>query len=493
MVEIAELAKQNPWWADASAIEGDDKIKDYDAAAVKWVPRLKKHLHLEKDVRYSLRGPRQVGKTTLAKLIIREELKNRKPANIFYFTCDLVTSPDALKDILESYLAWAQRQSEERKLIILDEVSRVKEWEFALKNIIDVLSPEGKTFILTGSSSRDLKHGIERLPGRKGELGGEQTHKILLPMKFAEYVETRNPGLYSKIRALGLADNSTRKSAFMDLIHGHSDKWADPLLPLQGALDALFEEYLVTGGIMTAVNQFQTKKEIGNTVYELYLQFFFGDVARMMREETTAKKILSAVVKHQGKPVGWTAIAKGMDIKSPLTVVQYADILHNLFALNVYNAFDQNNRVPKHRSDKKLQIPNPFFFHAFRGHVENPSGNYFRYAQQFIQTSEGKALLAEAVCGDHLTRLSYNFAPSDLFDQANSVFYVRTARGETIDFIARLGEELVPVEVKYQNQIGGGDYRAIRKFKHGIIATKKTFEAKGQHVAIPLPILLLFV
>jgi len=49
------------------------------------------------------------------------------------------------------------------------------------------------------------------------------------------------------------------------------------------------------------------------------------------------------------------------------------------------------------------------------------------------------------------------------------------------------------VEVKYQNQISNSDYNAIRKFKHGIIATKKTFEAKGQHVAIPLPILLLFV
>ena len=493
MADIAELAKQNTWWADVTAIEGDDKIKDFDAAMVKWTPRLKKYLHLNNDVLYSLRGPRQVGKTTLVKLIIREELKKRKPTDIFYFTCDLVTSPDVLKDIIESYLTWAKRQSGERKLIILDEVSRVREWEFALKNIIDVFSLTGKTFILSGSSSWDLKHGIERLPGRKGELSGEQNHKVLLPMKFSEYVETRNPELYSKISAIGLADNNTRKAAFMDLIHGQSHRWVDQLLPLLAQLDELFDEYLITGGIMTAVNQFQAKKEINNSVYELYLQFFFGDVARMMREETTAKKILSAVVKHLGKPVGWTAIARGMDIRSPLTVVQYADILHNLFALNIYNAFDQNNRVPKHRSDKKLQIPNSFFFHAFRGYVENPTGNYFKYSQQLVQTTDGKSFLAECICGDHLSRLSYNFAPSDLFDQTNSVFYVSTTRGETIDFIARLGEELVPVEVKYQNQINGDDYNAIKKFKHGILATKKTFETKGQHVAIPLPILLLFI
>ena len=493
MVEISELAKQNPWWADINAIESDDKIRDFDSAVIKWIPRLKKYLKLNNDVLYSLRGPRQVGKTTLVKLIIREELKKRKPSDIFYFTCDLVVSPTALNDILESYLTWAQRQSIDRKLIVLDEVSRVKEWEFALKHIIDVFSLKGKTFILTGSSSWDLKHGIERLPGRKGELSGEQNHKILLPMKFAEYVEMRDPETYSKIKSFGLADNESRKIVFNELVKGQAQKWIGPILPFQKTLDAIFDEYLITGGIMTAVNQLQNKQEINNNIYELYLQFFFGDLARMMREETTAKKILSAVIKHHGTTIGWTKIAKEMDIKTPITVMQYCDILHNLFALNIYHAFDQNYRVPRHRSDKKLQVPNPFFFHAFRGYVENPTGNYFRYAQQFIQTSEGKALLAESVCGDHLARLSYNFAPSDLFDQTNSVFYVRNMRGETIDFITRIGSEFLPVEVKYQNQISSNDYHSIEKFKYGIIATKKTFEVRGNYIAIPMPVFLLFI
>lgn len=493
MVEISELSKQNPWWSDPNAIESDEKILDFETASVKWIPRLKKYLLLEKDVLYSLRGPRQVGKTTLAKMIIREELKKRKPTDIFYFTCDLVTSPNALKDILESYLDWAKRQSNDRKLIILDEISRVNEWEFALKHIIDVYSLRGKTFILTGSLSWHLKHSIERLPGRKGELTGEQNHKILLPMKFAEYVELRNQKLYSDVRTMGLADNNTRKNALLDFMSGNAEKWIDPLLPHQKMLDALFEEYLLTGGLMTAVNQFDSKKEIKNTVYELYLQFFFGDLARLMRDEMTATKILFAIIKHQGKPVGWNRIVKEMDIPSPITVAQYCNILQNLFALNIYNAFDQSSRLPKHRSEKKLQIPNPFFFHAFRGYAENPAGNYFREAQQFVQTSEGKALLAEFVCGDHLSRLSYNFAPSDLFDQSNSVFYSRTKKGEMVDFIVRIADKFLPVEVKYQNQINSEDYGSIKKFRHGILATKNTTASAGNYVAVPLPILLLFV
>jgi len=493
MVEIAELTKQNPWWVDINSIQSDNKIIDFESASIKWTPRLKKYFNLEKDVIYSLRGPRQVGKTTLLKLIIRDELKKRNPTEIFYYTCDVINSKDALKNVLESYLTWAKNQSNGRKLIMLDEISIVPQWESAIKYIIDVFSIKGKTFILTGSSSWDLKHSIERLPGRKGELSGEQTHKILLPMKFAEYVEMRNPELYKKVNTLGLADNNIRKKAMMDLIKGNPHKWIEQLLPLQNDIEVLFDEYIITGGIMTAVNQFCTKKEINNTVYEMYLQVFFGDLARMMREEMTAKKILTAIINHQGRPIGWTRIAKETDIKQPLTVMQYCEILATLFAVNIYNAFDYNKRRPKHRSDKKIQIPNPFFFHAFRGYVENPAGNYFTSAKQLVQTSEGKALLAEIVCGDHLSRLSYNFSPSDLFEQSNSVFYARTKTGEEIDFITRIGNELLAVEVKYQNQIRSEDFRTLKKFKNGILVTKKTFETHGRYVAIPLPILLLFI
>lgn len=493
MIEIAELTKQNPWWADPNSINNDSKIIDFESAKVKWLPRIRKYMSLDKDALYSLRGPRQVGKTTLAKLIIREELKRRKPSDIFYFTCDLVMKPEALKDILESYLGWSQRQGGERKLIILDEISRVKDWEIALKYIIDVHSLKGKTFILTGSSSWDLKHSIERLPGRKGELNVEQNHKIILPMKFAEYVELRAPKVYERFRALGLAENKTRKEAFSELIGGGAQRWLDAMQPHLQVLETVFDEYLLTGGIMGPVNQFESDREIKNAVYEIYLQFFFGDLARLMREETTAKKVLSAVIKHQGKPVGWTQMARETDINSSITVGQYCDILKNLFAINVYNAFDQNTRAPKHRSEKKLQIPNPFFFHAFRGYVQNPAGSYFREAEQFVQTSEGKALLAECVCGDHLSRLAYNFAPSDLFDQSDYVFYSRTKSGEAVDFIVRIGSDFVPVEVKYQNRINPDDFRHIRKYKHGIIATKNSAFVDGRYVAIPLPMLLLFV
>ncbi len=493
VIAFSELSKQNPWWENPTAIEIDPKIRDFEAAPLKWRPRMRKHMNLQKDVLYSLRGPRQVGKTTFVKLAIREELKTRKPTDIFYYTCDLVANAVELKEIIEQFLDWSFRQSQERKLVCLDEVTRVKDWENAYKQVIDLRSLKDVTYILTGSSSWDLKHGVERLPGRKGEATGEQNHKILLPLKFAEYVELRNPSIHQIIVKLGLNDNATRLKAFSELFGENARKWTDPLLPIKGELDVLFDEYLLTGGVMTAANQLYQRKEISNNTYELYLQMFFGDLARLKRDESTAKKVLSSVLKHSQSRVGWQTISQETGLPSVITIQNYADVLQNLFVLNVYNAFDQNKKQPKHRSEKKLQIPNPFFFHAFRGYLENPAGDYFQQAKAYLLKTEGKAALAEFVVGDHLTRLAYNHKPSDIFDQSNFVFYVKNALGETIDFIVRLPSGLLPVEVKYQNNISNSDYKNLKKFEKGILATKDELALGTNHPAMPIPLLLLFV
>src|SRR3989338_10117685 len=123
MINFSELTNQNPWWENPASVDVDPKIRDFEEAPLKWRPRIRKYIDLEKDVLYSLRGPRQVGKTTFVKLIIREELKKRNPVDIFYYTCDLVSGPVELKEIIEQFLDWSLRQSKGRKLICLDEVT----------------------------------------------------------------------------------------------------------------------------------------------------------------------------------------------------------------------------------------------------------------------------------------------------------------------------------------------------------------------------------
>ena len=72
-MSVSDLIEYNPWWKDKSAIDDDPQIKIWKESKLKWSPRLRYTFHAG-DYVYSLRGPRQVGKTTLVKLEIRQVL-----------------------------------------------------------------------------------------------------------------------------------------------------------------------------------------------------------------------------------------------------------------------------------------------------------------------------------------------------------------------------------------------------------------------------------
>jgi hypothetical protein len=68
---IEILRRQNPWWAETAAINEDPHLAEYEQAVVKWEPPHLHALKLDRDLIYILLGPRQVGKTTFFKLLIR--------------------------------------------------------------------------------------------------------------------------------------------------------------------------------------------------------------------------------------------------------------------------------------------------------------------------------------------------------------------------------------------------------------------------------------
>jgi hypothetical protein len=100
----------------------------------------------------SVLGPRQVGKTTIARQIAREQ-----PSHYF----DL-EDPDAQARLAEPKLALARLTG----LVVLDEVQRMPEL-FALVRVLADRQPSPARFLLTGSASPALVRGVsESLAGR---------------------------------------------------------------------------------------------------------------------------------------------------------------------------------------------------------------------------------------------------------------------------------------------------------------------------------------
>ena len=70
-------------------------------------------------------------------------------------------------------------------VVLLDEVSFVKDWDRAIKHAVDNGYP--RILVVTGSHAHDLKRGADRMPGRF-DGGGEFS---LLPMLFFEFQKAR--------------------------------------------------------------------------------------------------------------------------------------------------------------------------------------------------------------------------------------------------------------------------------------------------------------
>lgn len=106
-------------------------------------------------------GPRRVGKTTLARKLLKEGLEGQQ----LYLNCDELATQDALKP---TSLASLERAIGSAKRIVIDEAQRVVNIGLTLKLLVDA-HPE-LDIIATGSSSFDLANKIkEPLTGRSYE------------------------------------------------------------------------------------------------------------------------------------------------------------------------------------------------------------------------------------------------------------------------------------------------------------------------------------
>ena len=84
------MIKQNPWWRDKTEIENDEDIKKWREGSRKWIPFVMNKISLKPFSLNFIFGPRQVGKTTLVKLLIKKLLdEGVEKEKIFYFRCYL--------------------------------------------------------------------------------------------------------------------------------------------------------------------------------------------------------------------------------------------------------------------------------------------------------------------------------------------------------------------------------------------------------------------
>jgi hypothetical protein len=490
-VSISEIASSNPWWQDPDSLQLDKDIVARKTSVTPWDPRIRHTFELQNDIVYSIRGPRQVGKTTMMKLMILDLLgQGHSPRNIMYFSCDLLESPRHLSELVKTYLKWLGKERKDRVYVFLDEVSSIRDWQKAIKHLADSGLITGVTLFLSGSHTSDLRHATERLPGRRG-IATDSYDKVLLPMKFSEYVETRDPKYGTLIKGLDLLRREQRIQAICDLADGKVDPRLNEINLHTNELNVMLSDYLVSGGICRSMNDYLTTGRVSVATMATYLHAILGDIARQNKKETYLRQVMSRVIDTMGTPVSWNTIRKGTDMASHTTAEDYVNTLKENFIVCYLHCLDPRRGGADFDKEKKIYFEDPFIFHTCRSWVIG--GNFHENTTRFVQSDTDEGRLVEAVCAGHVARLCYSISQQkDFFTVENSLFYWKGAEGKEVDFVFRIRDRFLPVEIKYQSSISTGDIQGLISFRNlcpsfkGLLLTKDKFDDSMSVLAVPV-------
>ncbi len=498
MVLSNDLFEDNPWWKSRHEISNDPKIKEWGESLIKWDPKIRQTFDYTKDIVYSLRGPRQVGKTTLIKLQIRAFLLGYKdPWNIFYYAFDIDNTPKDLVNIIKNYLDNTRRQRGNRRTyLFLDEVSSIKDWQKGIKRLWDQNRLENCTIVATGSHSIDLKMSNEKLPGRRG-ITDDAYDKIMPPMKFSEYVACIDPKLRKIITKR--FTRPTRIAIFQKLTQFEIDKKLDDLQAYLPDLNRYLEDYMLTGGIPKVIDEYLKRKNIRESIYTTYLDSILGDLSSLNRNQTFFRQLAGNIVTSIGWPASWHSLQKDTDIGSVNTVSEYVSTLRDMFVLSVFYQYDSKRKHALFEKEKKIFFHDPFFLHALNAWIN--SQKPFDLCQTLVKDPTNQGTLVESIIGDHLIRLAFGMSEKkQTFDYSNVLFYWKYEKDKEVDFIFNNGIGLeLPIEVRYQNSITNRDLDGLINFKKltggksAVLVTKDQLDITNECVKIPASIFLLLV
>jgi len=473
ILDISELSERNPWWTNLDRIWNDGYIRRALESGITWRPRIFTIDELNRDAVYTLRGPRQVGKTTYLKFLIAELLKEIDDSRrIIYLSCDPLENVSELRETLLNYLRWVRGFTKDRLYIVLDEVTRVTDWQLAVKDLLDHNYLGNSVVIACGSHSLDVRKGAELLPGRRGNYV-PPPDRILYPMSFREFVSAYEPDLFTKI------ESRIKGKSFLEAIK--------ELRVFRIDLEILFNKYLITGGFPAAISNFKKNAErtISIHPYNDLKYYIRGDIIRAKKNPDLAEKIINITINMMGDPVSINKIAREANC-DPKTAQEYVYVLESMYIILRIPYPDINSWTPLERKMKKLYLFDPFLLYTGR-HMLFEGEDPYELTFKTLNTMKPKIL--ELATASHLKRITPR------------LFYWRTTKGREIDFLVTSKNSIIGIEVKETPKYRDTTYALAvlnripsRRRKTAIVTglTRETIINNHQKI-IPIPHLLYII
>jgi len=394
-------------------------------------------------------GPRQSGKSTILKALIKFLLEKKKVAgkDIFYFNLDDHRIIEFLSTP-EDFIRFIKNFSPHRAYVFIDEAQRLENPGLFLKSIYDL----GLNFklIISGSSSLKLKSKIfESLTGRKIIFH-------LFPFSFREFLKTKP--FFSEFKMF----KSWENLVFQNRMYS-------------GLLQKYLEEYISYGGYPRVVleKNLIKKKEL---LWEIYSSYVEKDIANFLRIELTDKfnNLVKVSASQIGSLVNIHELTNTLGLNR-LTVEKYITILKETFIFSFLNPFYKNIRT------EISKMPKIYF---------NDTGLRNSVIANFgeIESRPDKGQLLENFIYSQIER-------SKVF---RNVRFWRTKTGGEIDFVVESADGIIGLETKFISMTKPSFPRSIRHFvkdynpKKIFVITKNYLQKIEEKKIIFLPSYLIF-
>jgi predicted AAA+ superfamily ATPase len=284
-----------------------------------------------------IRGPRQYGKSTWLDMNLRRSAEKFGKGSTYYLNGDEIAGADELASELTGLYASFSRDAKIKRLFI-DEITAVRGWEKAIKRVVDQGLFRDVLIITTGSKASDLRHGSERLPGRKGKLS--KNEYIFLPISYREF--TRN----------------TRN------IHG-KNSWI---------------AYLLTGGSPVACNDICQFERLPEYFIQIVRDWVLGEIVSTGRSRLALTQLLHVIMNNGGNSVGFAKLARDGGLAYNTVASGYIEQLSDLLSVMPSWPIDTNKKTVLMRKPCKFHFINLAVAVAF-----HPSS--LRYVHEFENLS----------------------------------------------------------------------------------------------------------
>lgn len=480
---LAQLKTWNPWWQ-----LGKEGIKRYND------PTYKRELYSRVQAQFirggqivSIVGMRQVGKSTLMRQLIRELLdQETSPEHILYISFDdpLIRTrydPKKIFDIVvETYMSGLLRQSLDQYngqlYFFLDEIHQLPGWEKILKAYFD-RSFKVK-YVVSGSSSLRLQSK------NRESLLGRVTEDTLWPFSFREYLEFHE-GRDNRIldivrRAKAVNELYLQKfdfsAAYDELrsIHREIVAWS------KQKIENNLQKYIVCGGFPRAWQQLDFvsrqrilwEQHVGKVVFEDSVQ-----VANI-RKPRDLEFLFTYIIENNGKEIKLSEM-KGNIRMHWETLDRYLSYLIRTFLIfRVERTKTKRLQIKRRSGNVKFYLTDVALRNAFYNKTEDV---YF--------DSEEMPFIAENMVCTTIQR--WLRGPR----REEQVSFYKDRSGE-VDFIFKGAATIIPIEVKWRNDIPA--LRTLQKIERSwdivqsfLITRDQGIDVKNGRLSIPLWLFLI--